>query len=63
MAFFAYPGKPGSLLPAGCEVLELATADQDVVATLDWLADELGLGAAPPPLLEAAAAGPCRRAA
>jgi len=58
VAFFAYPGKPGSLLPAGCEVLELATADQDVVATLDWLADELGPGAAPPPLLEAAAAGP-----
>ncbi|MEK7943649.1 acetolactate synthase large subunit [Pigmentiphaga sp. YJ18] len=58
VAFFAYPGKPSSLLPAGCEVIGLATDEQDPVATLDWLADELGLGVAPHPLLEAPGAGP-----
>ncbi|RZS84619.1 acetolactate synthase large subunit [Pigmentiphaga kullae] len=58
VAFFAYPGKPGSLLPAGCEVVELAAEGEDPVATLDWLADELGSSAAPLPLLEAPGAGP-----
>jgi len=24
VSFFAYPGKPGNLLPEGCEVIELA---------------------------------------
>ncbi|MEN9775013.1 MAG: hypothetical protein RL322_2083 [Pseudomonadota bacterium] len=41
VAFFAYPGKPGRLLPAGCEVLTLAQSDQDLPGALAALADAL----------------------
>ena len=41
-AFFAYPGKPGLLAPADADVLVLARPEQDAVAALEWLADELG---------------------
>jgi acetolactate synthase-1/2/3 large subunit len=41
-AFFAYPGKPSSLVPDECTVHVLATPSEDVLATLDQLADELG---------------------
>lgn len=49
VSFFAYPGKPGRLLPEGCEVIELAGIEHDLHHVLDMLADELGtrhLGAA-----------------
>lgn len=42
VGFFAYPGKPGRLLPPDCEVLELADIGTDLMHTLQWLADELG---------------------
>ncbi|MEP9378747.1 acetolactate synthase large subunit [Aquabacter sp. CN5-332] len=41
VGFFAYPGKPGVLLPPGCEVVELARQGQDLAAALDALADAL----------------------
>jgi acetolactate synthase-1/2/3 large subunit len=42
VSFFAYPGKASWLVPEGCEVLELANADQDVHAALSTLAEKLG---------------------
>ncbi len=48
VGFFAYPGKPGHLLPQDCEVLELAGIGDDLPHTLHWLADELGAKAAAP---------------
>jgi acetolactate synthase I/II/III large subunit len=45
VGFFAYPGKPSSMLPPSCEVLQLADAGDDLLGALRWLADELGVGA------------------
>ena len=42
VGFFAYPGKPSTLWPQDCELHVLARAEQDVVAALEALADELG---------------------
>jgi acetolactate synthase-1/2/3 large subunit len=42
VGFFAYPGKPSTLWPNDCAVHTLASVDQDVVAALQALADELG---------------------
>jgi acetolactate synthase-1/2/3 large subunit len=42
VSFFAYPGKPGRLLPEGCRVHELATVDHEPVAALRTLAEALG---------------------
>jgi acetolactate synthase I/II/III large subunit len=39
VGFFAYPGKPSSMLPASCEVIELASAEQDLFLALQQLAD------------------------
>lgn len=44
VAFFAYPGKPSSMLPPQCEVLELALAGEDVGQALAQLAEALGAG-------------------
>jgi acetolactate synthase-1/2/3 large subunit len=44
VAFFAYPGKPSSMLPADCEVLELAAPGEDVAQALSQLAAALGAG-------------------
>ena len=41
-SFFAYPGKPSSLVPEGCAVSTLATGTDDAVAALEALADALG---------------------
>lgn len=46
VGFFAYPGKPGSMLPEGCQCFDLVTPEQDMVAAITALADELGLSAA-----------------
>lgn len=43
VAFFAYPGKPGYLYPADCEVHKLASPEEDACAALDALADVLGV--------------------
>ncbi|HEY8527758.1 MAG TPA: acetolactate synthase large subunit [Acidimicrobiales bacterium] len=42
VSFFAYPGKPSYLVPEGCTVHVLATADQDAPGALEALADLLG---------------------
>lgn len=42
VAFFAYPGKPGRLIPASCEIMTLAAPGDDLPGTLDALSDELG---------------------
>jgi acetolactate synthase-1/2/3 large subunit len=39
VSFFAYPGKVGDLVPEGCVVDTLAGLDQDVVGTLEAVAD------------------------
>ncbi|WP_395541511.1 acetolactate synthase large subunit [Neotabrizicola sp. sgz301269] len=43
VGFFAYPGKPGSMLPESCAVLELAPPHHDLPAAIAALADEVGL--------------------
>ena len=48
VAFFAYPDKPGWLAPAACEILTLATPDQDAAGALAALADRLGAGTEAP---------------
>ena len=49
VAFFAYPGQPSSMLPPGCEVIEAASADQDLDAALAQLAERVGATADTPP--------------
>jgi acetolactate synthase-1/2/3 large subunit len=41
VGFFAYPGRPSLLAPPHCEFSTLATVDDDIVAALQGLADEL----------------------
>ncbi|MEI2296580.1 acetolactate synthase large subunit [Ensifer sp. MJa1] len=43
VAFFAYPGKPGRLVPEGCDVVTLARHGEDLKASLEALSDELGI--------------------
>src|SRR5258707_1894550 len=42
VAFFAYPGKPGRLLPEDCQVHWLATPEDDLTLTLAALAEAVG---------------------
>lgn len=42
VAFFAYPGKPGMLVPPGCTTLTIATEDGDSALAAALLADALG---------------------
>ncbi|MCW5731060.1 MAG: acetolactate synthase large subunit [Alphaproteobacteria bacterium] len=42
VAFFAYPGKPSLLAHPDCRIETLATADEDIIGALEWLADEVG---------------------
>jgi len=41
VSFFAYPGRPSDLVPAGCTVHVLATGRADVSAALEALAEEV----------------------
>lgn len=50
IAFFAYPGKPSLLKPAGCQVHELVAKDEDSVLGLQMLVDALGAAKAEPAL-------------
>ncbi|GAB5457013.1 MAG: acetolactate synthase large subunit [Henriciella sp.] len=54
VAFFSYPGKPSSLVPGGCDVIELGGAETDSGTTLALLADALGANTseAPAPLVK-----------
>ncbi len=49
VSFFAYPGKPGSLVPPGCEVQVLAEPGEDIAGALAALADLAVPGARPCP--------------
>jgi acetolactate synthase-1/2/3 large subunit len=42
VSFFAYPDKPSWLTPEGCDLLTLATPEEDATAALSDLADALG---------------------
>jgi len=44
VAFFAYPGRRGDLVPAGCPVTVLADGGQDVQAALESLAGRVAAG-------------------
>lgn len=44
VGFFAYPGKPGSMLPEGCEILDMVEKETDLFAALQALADAVGAG-------------------
>ncbi len=47
VAFFAYPNKPGKLLPEGCETLTLCGLEDDGLDALTRLADQLGADQTP----------------
>lgn len=47
VAFFAYPGKPGKMLPETCKVIDMADAATDLAAAVDALGQEVGLAPAP----------------
>lgn len=47
VSFFAYPGRPGDLVPDGCEVHTLAGLDEDVTDALTRLAAKVAPGAEP----------------
>jgi acetolactate synthase-1/2/3 large subunit len=49
VSFFAYPGKPSSLVPEGCQVHQLAGAGDDVCGALTALADLVAPGTKPMP--------------
>jgi len=48
IAFFNYPGKPSQMKPPGCLVHALSATDEDSVAGLEMLLDELGATATRP---------------
>ncbi len=50
MAFFAYPGKPSVVTPAGAAIHTLAQPDEDVSGALEALADAVAAGNAAPVL-------------
>lgn len=61
VSFFAYPGKPGTLWPEHCNLLQLADQQQDQISALEALADQLGAAAFSPqddPALPEIPAGP-----
>ncbi|MFU1477712.1 acetolactate synthase large subunit [Roseovarius sp. C7] len=43
-SFFAYPDKPGSVVPDGCTLHRFSAPGDDAVAGLEALADRLGIG-------------------
>jgi acetolactate synthase-1/2/3 large subunit len=48
VSFFAYPGKQSYLVPDGCEVHELAAANEDVVGSLEAVVDLIGAASTRP---------------
>jgi acetolactate synthase I/II/III large subunit len=58
VSFFAYPGKPSVIAPAGCEVTLLADAGADLAHALDALARELDAIDTPPAHVNALARPP-----
>lgn len=43
VAFFAYPGKPSSMLPRDCQIVEFARPGDDMEDAISSLSDELGI--------------------
>ncbi|WP_280822839.1 acetolactate synthase large subunit [Pseudaminobacter soli (ex Li et al. 2025)] len=43
VGFFAYPGKPSTMLQPGCEIIELAGHENDLAEALGALAEGIGL--------------------
>ncbi|TWG91783.1 acetolactate synthase-1/2/3 large subunit [Mesorhizobium sp. J18] len=43
VSFFAYPGKPSTMLQPDCKVIELAGHESDLAKVLDALAEEIGI--------------------
>jgi acetolactate synthase-1/2/3 large subunit len=52
VSFFAYPGHKSYLVPDGCEVHELGAPSDDVIASLEAVAEATGAADARPPLQE-----------
>jgi acetolactate synthase-1/2/3 large subunit len=57
VSFFAYPGKPSDLVPAGCAVHRVAGPADDVPAAVAELASLLGVAAGSGPRMEATRPG------
>lgn len=57
VSFFAYPGKQSYLVPDGCQLHELASPEQDTLASLNKLVEALGAADSQPALQHAARAG------
>lgn len=53
VGFFAYPGKPGSMLPEGCAVIEMTAPGDDLPRALAALAEEIALPASARPVVMA----------
>ncbi|NYT80828.1 acetolactate synthase large subunit [Alcaligenaceae bacterium] len=51
VAFFAYPGKPGVLVPEQCDVIKLADPGNDLRLALQQLADAVGATSATPAMV------------
>jgi acetolactate synthase I/II/III large subunit len=51
VAFFAYPDKPSKLTPEGCEGHVLARPDEDLIAALEMLCEEVGAKDVPAPVV------------
>src|SRR5439155_20355568 len=51
VAFFAYPDKPSRLYPEDCQGHVLARPDEDLIAALDMLCDEVGARGTPAPVV------------
>ena len=60
VSFFAYPGKPGELVPAGCTVHTLCAGHEDAAASLAALVAALGAEQATPVLAAPARPRPPR---
>ncbi len=54
VAFFAYPGKAGRMLPAECRVIEMAKPGDDLGAALQALSERVGVAADVRPVTGAA---------
>ncbi|HEX3952186.1 MAG TPA: acetolactate synthase large subunit [Stellaceae bacterium] len=51
VAFFAYPDKPSQLTPEGCQGHVLARPEEDLIAALDALCEEVGARGTPAPVV------------
>jgi len=58
VTFFAYPGKPSTLVPPGCAVTDVADVGTDLQHAMAALADELGASNTPPALVTSFDPGP-----